>query len=787
MEQAGVQLIAQGAGAYVADMDRASRATSGFVSETDKGAGIVSRAGGMMGSAISNVASIAAGVGVAAFAALGAAIIGGVGDAREAAQLLAQTEAVIKSTGGAAGLTATQVTDLATALSAASGQSLFGDSDIQAAENLLLTFTNIKGAVFEAATAISVDMAQALGGAPKDQAIALGKALNDPIQGITALTRVGVTFTDQQKEQIKTMQEAGDIAGAQQIILAELNREFGGSAKAAADADGGWAQFKDTMGEVAESIGAAVLPILNDLAAWLNSPAVKQGIQDFADAMIEAFGWVRENIPPIIKTVTDVVSKGVALITSVFQNDLAPALQENAGFFKTTFDQIASIVESVWGILKIIFAAGAQFINDHGEEIQRYLKNTWDFISNVIGAALTLIQGILKAALQILQGDWEGAWKTIQEMSARFVEQIWQAIKAGIDNIILVFQGLSTAVGKVWDSMVSSAAEIGGDIIDGIIDGVQAAAGSLMRSLTNLAEDALQAAKDALGIGSPSKVFFKEAGVPIVQGIMGGIESMLPALMDLIGITASEMIQGLRKNIEEGTKEIEEMAADLVDRAKGIAADINDAIADGFGATASIDRQIAKNLDKFEDVLPQYRKFTEGALKEAQRVAEQFLDPTQGAKFFKMRSDQILEYAKLQQKLAETTSAEERARIEAQMLLINKAQTAEMRGFEAANAARTAPSTDIANQIRTLFSGNDLSGKLPGALENTIVNQLMSLLSQLQTPQANAYANPPMYYPPSGAGGPSYTSNRTVNMPVYTNQTPAAIQQSAAITWAAMP
>ena len=166
LEEAGVKLVAEGAAAYASDMKTAAGATDTFVDTTEKGGGIISKAGGMMGDAIGNVAKIAAGVGVAGFVALGKAIFDGVGDAREAAQLLAQTNAVIESTGSAAGRSATQITDLATALSASAGKSLFGDSDVQAAENLLLTFTNIKGAVFDAATAISVDMAQALGGEP---------------------------------------------------------------------------------------------------------------------------------------------------------------------------------------------------------------------------------------------------------------------------------------------------------------------------------------------------------------------------------------------------------------------------------------------------------------------------------------------------------------------------------------------------------------------------------------------------------------------------------------------
>src|SRR4051794_33662525 len=80
---------------------------------------------------------------VGGFLALGSAIGAGVADAREANQLLAATEQTIRSTGGVAGVTAQQVTDLATALSAASGKSLFGDDEIQASENMLLTFTNI--------------------------------------------------------------------------------------------------------------------------------------------------------------------------------------------------------------------------------------------------------------------------------------------------------------------------------------------------------------------------------------------------------------------------------------------------------------------------------------------------------------------------------------------------------------------------------------------------------------------------------------------------------------------
>lgn len=280
-------------------------------------------------SSLGGLGTIAGGAALAGIAALGVAVVGGIGDAREAALINAQTAQVIKSTGEAAGVSAQHVQDYASSLSDAAGKSLFGDDQIQQSTNLLLTFTNIKAATLDAATAISVDMAQALGGAPKDAAIQLGKALNDPVAGISALSRVGVSFTEQQKEQIKTMQEAGDTAGAQAIILGELNKEFGGQAAAAATAAGGMVQFKAGLGETFETIGTKLLPILDKLGAWLTSPEVQAAISVFAERLatgIEiAATWISDTLIPAI---TDLYN-WLAPILGPIISEVARALSED--------------------------------------------------------------------------------------------------------------------------------------------------------------------------------------------------------------------------------------------------------------------------------------------------------------------------------------------------------------------------------------------------------------------------------------------------------------------------
>ena len=202
----------------------------------------------------------------------------------EAEEVQAQLNAVLKSTGGVAGMTAEEVNALADSLSMVTK---FDDEAIIAGESLLLTFTNIGEDVFPQATEIMLDMSQALGQDLQSSAIQLGKALQDPITGITALRRVGVNFTEEQQKMIETMVETGDLAGAQALILKELQTEFGGSARAAGETFGGQLAILQTrMGNIRETIGAALLPALGQLAAmfsdYLSRPEVQQFLQDVA-------------------------------------------------------------------------------------------------------------------------------------------------------------------------------------------------------------------------------------------------------------------------------------------------------------------------------------------------------------------------------------------------------------------------------------------------------------------------------------------------------------------------
>lgn len=235
----------------VGDASKLKKATAQAGADTDK-----------LGSKIK---SAAIGLGVAALAK------GAFDQAEEARKVAGQTAAVIKSTGGAAGVSSKQVDDLATSISKAAG---VDDELVASAENMLLTFTGIKNVgvdkVFDRTTQAAVDMAAATGTDAVSAAKMLGKALNDPTAGVSKLTRAGVVFTEQQKEQIKTFQKSGEVAKAQGVILAEVEKEFGGSAAATAtEADKARVAWENFL----ESAGTAAAPVLNNAAKALGGLA----------------------------------------------------------------------------------------------------------------------------------------------------------------------------------------------------------------------------------------------------------------------------------------------------------------------------------------------------------------------------------------------------------------------------------------------------------------------------------------------------------------------------------
>jgi hypothetical protein len=242
-------------------------------------------------------------VGYASASFLGAAglveaVKAGFNEMFEGQKVAAQTAAALKSTGQVAGVTAQQIGTLAGSLQKLTG---YDDEAIQSAENLLLTFTNVRNVagqgndIFNQATEATLNLSRTFDQDLSASAVQLGKALNDPVRGVTALRRVGVSFTEQQVNLIKRLTETGHVLDAQKIILQELNRETGNSARAYGKTLPGQldilrGNLENLSGDLAKTLNPELKKLADRFNKWLEDPKHKKEIIDGFSAGVNALG-----------------------------------------------------------------------------------------------------------------------------------------------------------------------------------------------------------------------------------------------------------------------------------------------------------------------------------------------------------------------------------------------------------------------------------------------------------------------------------------------------------------
>lgn len=289
------------------------------------------------GQVLGKAAGVAFKTSLIAAAGVGLFLKGALAEGREAQKMSAATAQIIKTTGGVANVTADQVGKLATAISLKTG---IDDEAIQSGSNLILTFKNVrnevgKGAdIFDRATQAAIDLSSLKGmSGIEGSAKALGKSLQDPIKGIAALSRGGITFTDQQKATIKSMVDSGNILGAQKLVLGEVEGQVGGLA--AAQATFG-EKARVAYDNVREAIGTALIPVVDKMeAAFVRAtPAIINGVSQIGPLFQRASKFVRPAVA-IIATVLRVVIAQVRLFAASFKTNVIPVVKQAAATFKT--------------------------------------------------------------------------------------------------------------------------------------------------------------------------------------------------------------------------------------------------------------------------------------------------------------------------------------------------------------------------------------------------------------------------------------------------------------------
>lgn len=422
--------------------------------------------------------------------AIGAAITGGLGltvaafaDAQKSS---IQLDAVLKSTNGAAGLTREGLEALATSLSRVTA---VDDDVILKNEALMLTFTQVGKEIFPEAIQAAINLSSVMGQDLQSSIVQIGKALNDPVAGMTALKKVGVSFTADQKDMIKELVASGDAMGAQKLILAELATEFGGAAAAQAKGlTGQLSSMKNEVQNLEEAIGGALVPALSGLATAVLPIVI--GVTDWAKAnpdlmtslvgitaAVGAFAVVvgpllialpgisvaLGALPVIFAALTGPI--GLAVLAVVGLVAAGVALYENSETVRSTVDAawraLSDAAVEIFGNIKAVVLAIAADLKAIWEEHKNWLvpilKAMWQSVKDIFEGSFTILKGLVQGGLDIIKGivevftgiftgDWEkfckgisDIWEGVWKILAGIVDGYWKMIKGSVN---LVWEGV---------------------------------------------------------------------------------------------------------------------------------------------------------------------------------------------------------------------------------------------------------------------------------------------------------------------------------------------------------
>jgi TP901 family phage tail tape measure protein len=381
---------------------------------------------------------------------------------------------------------------------------------------------------------------------------------------------------------IRAAAAIAEAGAAGYTAMGQAMMETGGAAAAAATMQQGYKfaveQFNAAVETLQITLGSALLPYLaqlvtaaasgiNTFTSWASSilsssdplatlaaqlgfvgittEGLQQTIAGAAVFIWSAWSALSEALGPSTASAWTAIQSTVQTALSAVQQLIQFVTAFVARIWNNHSVEILSFAKNTWSGIMSVITAAAQFIqaainalvaavkfvwSNFGNEIITTAQFAWNAIKIATETALSVVRNLFNAATAALRGDWSGVWEAIKNIAV----SVWNAIKASAQNLMQalseLFNSLYPRLASAFQQATSNAAQLGAALINGITSGVTQAARNLARAAADAAWSALNAAKSALGIQSPSHVAAKEVGVPLGEGILIGLTKSLAPL-----------------------------------------------------------------------------------------------------------------------------------------------------------------------------------------------------------------------------------------------------------------
>lgn len=265
-----------------------------------------------------------------------------------------------------------------------------------------------------------------------------------------------------------------------------------------------------------------------------------------AKAGIKLLGALIEAIPVIVVKLAKAVPDIVAAIIDV--------LAELPGLIGEVFAEIVTdLVE--WGqqMLSNASTAMSNMLSQVNSIIQELPGKIWTHLVNAVNKVVAWGQQMVSNASTAASNMLSKVSSTLQQLPGKVWDYLSQAAQKVVTWGAQLAQKGAAAATQLFNSIVnglsslpSKMAEIGSNIVSGIWNGISSGWNWLTNKVSNLANSLLDAAKDALGINSPSKEFADEVGRWIMPGVGKGLDKSMPATLKDMKAKAGELVSAMR-------------------------------------------------------------------------------------------------------------------------------------------------------------------------------------------------------------------------------------------------
>lgn len=289
--------------------------------------------------------------------------------------------------------------------------------------------------------------------------------------------------------------------------------------------------------QACQNLGSAIMPVLN--AAFQTFTPV---LGSLGAKLAEVGATIMTTVTPVINNMAAVVQAALPAVQAAFTT-VASTIQ---GVIDAVFPYIQTVITTTMSVINAIITTVLAVVQGDWDGVWAGIGNVittvWNGIKSNVSAAINAVSGVISSVLGSITAYWTGVWNSVKGLVSSAWNGITSTVSNGVNNVLNTVKGIGGKIKGAFSGAGNWLLDAGKNIIMGLVNGIKNAIGSAVSAAKNAASNVVDAAKSALGIHSPSRVFRDEVGKMIPAGLGKGVEANMSLAVNPVQRMVADII-----------------------------------------------------------------------------------------------------------------------------------------------------------------------------------------------------------------------------------------------------